>query len=91
MSTCYSEAFTEDELKSELCRVFDCGMAAFNLFGHADDLRRAKNKALSEFFGQLLAWHFPKLDETTSLGPVQEYIHEKEKHDQRTRGQEGRA
>lgn len=66
--------FTEDSLRSEICAVFDCGVEAASLFGHATPLTKAKTKVLTEVFAHMVAWSFPDLDKLKSDGALQDYV-----------------
>ncbi len=79
MGTYYSDVkeitgFTEASLKKEICSVFDCGLAAFGLFGKNTELAKAKNRCLTEVFAHMVATSFPNLGELKSGGALQEYV-----------------
>lgn len=79
METYYNDAkeitgFTEESLKREICSVFDCGLAAFGLFGKSTELAKAKNKCLTEVFAHMVATSFPDLGELKSGGALQDYV-----------------
>ena len=98
MATYFSEAFTRDELKKTLEAIFGDGMEAYeasarkmrdrykDIPGNISCAEQiAKYKAVQEYFDTMLEWHMPSLDETTSNGPVQNYLKLKKGQNGKTR------
>lgn len=79
--------FTEESLKKDICAVFDCGLAAYGLFGKNTELAKARNRCLAEVLAHVLTFGFPNLDELKSGGPLQAYVAELGKaKEEQTRG-----
>lgn len=79
MGTYYNDVkeitgFTEEYLRSELCKVFGTGLAALVDDGESSDLDMARHGCLMEVFAHMVALNFPNLDELKSDGALQEYV-----------------
>jgi len=75
MSAKLSDAFTQDELSKELCGVFDCGIASYELFVHQDAFKQAKCRVLTDVFVKLLVDGLPKImDMKSESSFIEEYI-----------------
>jgi len=80
MGTYFDEAFDENELKEILRHVFDTGLATIKYHTRVSTYQKEKYAELKkydaakEMFDHLLEFRFPRLDETKSLGPAQDYI-----------------
>lgn len=79
MSTYYNDVkeitgFTEESLRSELCKVFGAGLAALVQGEESSDLDMARHGCLMEVFSHAVAHSFPDLDELKSDGALQAYV-----------------